>query len=145
MEDILIRYLHFIAILTLASVLVVEHLLLKAEMSAVEIKRIAIIDMIYGISAGVILITGLLLWLWVGKPTEFYSQNPIFHIKLTLFLTIGLLSIYPTVFFLKNRRTNTEVLAIPKAIIMIIRVELLLLLLIPLLAVLMAQGIGLSQ
>ncbi|MEB2781637.1 DUF2214 family protein [Algoriphagus sp. C2-6-M1] len=87
---------------------------------------------------------GLTLWLGgYGKPSEFYTQNFIFHIKITLFATIGILSIYPTVFFIKNRKGNPdEVVSIPKTIFMQLSFELLLLFIILLLAGLMAKGIG---
>jgi putative membrane protein len=61
-----------------------------------------------------------------------------------LFVIIGLLSIYPTVFFIKKRKGNpTELVTIPKSIFLMIRLELVLVFTIPLLAGLMAKGIGL--
>ena len=88
---------------------------------------------------------GLTLWFGgYGKPTEFYSQNPIFHLKLSLFVGIGLLSIYPTVFFIKNRKgLPDEKIRLPKSLFWMIRFELILLFLIPILAGMMAKGIGL--
>jgi putative membrane protein len=58
-------------------------------------------------------------------------------------VVIGLLSIYPTVFFLKSRKGNPdEKVKIPSAVFMMLRMELLLLLIIPLLAGLIARGVG---
>ncbi|MEP0713666.1 MAG: DUF2214 family protein, partial [Algoriphagus sp.] len=77
------------------------------------------------------------------KQTEFYSKNYIFHTKVTLFATLGILSIYPTIFFLKQGKGDPqEVISIPKSIFMLLRIELLILTIIPLLAGLMAKGIG---
>lgn len=142
--EIFLRYLHFISIFAIVGSLVSEHLLLKKEMTRAEIGRLATIDAIYGLAAITLLTAGLTLWLGAfGKPTEFYSRNWIFHTKITLFVAIGLLSIYPTVFFIKNRKGNKEeVVAIPKSIFMMLRFELLLLFIIPLLAGLMARGVG---
>ncbi|WPR74190.1 DUF2214 family protein [Algoriphagus sp. NG3] len=142
--EIILRYLHFISIFAIVGSLVSEHLLLKKAMTRKEIKRIAVIDGVYGMGALTLLAAGLTLWLGgFGKPSVFYTQNFIFHIKVTLFATIGILSIYPTVFFTKNRKGNPEeVVPIPKAIVMLLRIELLLLFIIPLLAGLMAKGIG---
>lgn len=144
MTEIILRYLHFIGIFTLASVLVSEHLLLKKELTRAEISRLARIDAIYGVAALVVLGAGLTLWFGnVAKPAMYYSQNWIFHTKITLFFTIALLSIYPTVFFIKNRKGNpAEVVLIPKGIFMILRVSLVLLFVIPLFAALMARGVG---
>jgi putative membrane protein len=144
MEYVLVKYLHLLGVFVLFSTLVIEHVLVKPEMSNADLKKILAIDLIYGLSVLVVLTAGLSLWFLVGKPSGFYSSNPVFHIKVGLFLLIGLLSIYPTAFFLKNRKSSASVIAVPKAVVMFIRVELLFLVLIPLLAVLMAQGYGLS-
>ncbi|MDR7132180.1 putative membrane protein [Algoriphagus sp. 4150] len=142
--EILLRYLHFISIFAIVGSLVSEHLLLKPTMMRKEIKRIATIDGVYGMAALTLLAVGLTLWLGeYGKPSGFYTHNFIFHIKITLFATIGILSIYPTVFFIKNGKGDPEeAVSIPKAIVMLLRMELLLLFIIPLLAGLMARGIG---
>lgn len=142
--ELLLRYVHFISIFTIAATLVAEHLLLKKELSRNEISRLARIDGVYGIAALVLLGAGLTLWLGgFGKPAEFYSKNWIFHLKLSLFVCIGLLSIYPTIFFLKNRKGNPEEeVTIPGKIFWMLRLELLLLFTIPLLAGLMAKSVG---
>lgn len=142
--EIILRYLHFICIFAIVGSLVSEYLLLKKELKRKEIKRVATIDGIYGMAAMTLLAVGLTLWLGgFGKPSEFYTLNFVFHIKITLFATVGILSIYPTVFFIKNRKGDPdEVVSIPKTIFMLLRLELLLLFTIPLLAGLMAKGIG---
>ena len=145
MSEIIIRYCHFIAFMVLTAMLVAEHLLLKKRLTADEVRRLAIVDLVYGIAATVALVAGLALWFWVGKPAEFYTRNGIFHTKVTLFIVMALISIYPTVFFIRNWRARVPALDVPKGIIMAIRAELVLLLVIPLLAVLMARGIGLAQ
>jgi putative membrane protein len=142
--EILLRYFHFVCIFGIVGALVSEHLLLKKELTRAELGRLAIIDAVYGISALLLLIVGLTLWLGsFGKPAVYYTKNWVFHTKLTCFLMIGLLSIYPTVFFLKNRKGKPEErVAIPKAVFWMLRLELLLLFIIPLLAGLMAHGVG---
>jgi len=145
MEELIVRYIHFVGIMLLTATLVAEHLLITSEMSIQQLKRVAIIDTIYGISAMVVLAAGLLLWFSVGKPAEFYTKNGLFHAKITLFIVIALLSIYPTVFFLKQKKSAQSTITIPKSILMVIRTELLLLLMMPLLAVFMARGYGLAQ
>lgn len=143
--EILLRYIHFISIFAIVSSLVSEHLLLKPRLKRREIDRLAKIDGVYGFMVLVLLGAGLTLWLGGhGKPTEFYSQNALFQAKLGLFLVIGLLSIYPTVFFFKNRRGDpAELVKIPNSILWTIRLELFLVFIIPFLAGLMAKGIGL--
>ena len=142
--EIILRYLHFISIFTIVATLVVEHLLLKKEMPRSEVARLAKVDAIYGLAAVTLLGAGLTLWFsGIGKPTQFYSQNWVFHTKITLFALVGIFSIYPTVFFLKNRKGNPEeVVFIPGIIFWMVRLELLLLFIIPLLAGLMTKGVG---
>ncbi len=142
MEDVVVRYMHFIGIIVLAAMLVAEHLLISKQMDLKTFKKLVVLDSVYGLSAMVTLVAGLLLWLAVGKPSEFYSSNFIFHIKVSLFVTIGLLSAVPTTYFIRNRKTTAATMVLPNYIVAIIRLELTLLLLIPLLAVLMARGIG---
>ena len=142
--EIFFRYIHFVSIFIIVGTLSSEHLLLKKSLKRIEMKRLARIDAMYGIAALTLLIAGLILWFGgLGKPSEFYSKNWIFHIKITLFATIGILSIYPTVFFIKNRKGNPDdEVGIPKSIFWMIRIELLILIIIPLLAGLMSHAVG---
>ena len=109
-----------------------------------EIGRLASIDAVYGVAALILVAAGLTLWLAsIGKPAVFYTKNWIFHTKLTVFILIGLSSIAPTVFFTKNRKGNPdEVVEVPTRIVTMLRIELSLLVIMPLLAGLMAHGVG---
>ena len=143
-ELIITRYLHFIAVFAIVGAIIAEQFLVSNKMSRYEIKRISKIDGIYGLGAILVLVAGLLLWFAVGKPAQFYSRNWIFHTKLTMFVVLGLLSIYPTVFFLKNRKgddLDTEI-TVPKAVIVLLRLELILVIIMPILATYMSLGIG---
>ncbi len=140
MTDLIVRYIHFIGIMGLTASLVGAHLLISKEVRLEQFRKLVITDMVYGISAVMVLISGLALWLWVGKPADFYSTNWILHLKLTLFVLVFLISLYPTRFFLKNRKSKEDVIVMPKSIIMIIRMELLFVFILPFLGVLLASG-----
>lgn len=142
MDEIFVRYLHFIGIIVLAGTLVAEHMLLTGQVSLTQMKKIARIDMAYGVSSLVVLGAGLSLWFLFGKPSEFYTANGVFHGKVTLFVLMGLLSIFPTLFINKASRSKEPLITVPKRVINIIRAELACLVLIPLLAVFMAKGFG---
>ncbi|MGJ8680818.1 DUF2214 family protein [Paraglaciecola sp.] len=142
MDDVFIRYLHFIGIIVLAGTLVAEHMLLIGQVSNAQMKKLARIDRVYGVSALVVLTAGLTLWFWVGKPAEFYTKNGVFHAKVTLFVIMGLLTIYPTIFINKASRSTEEFITIPKRVINMVRAQLACLVLIPLSAVFMAKGFG---
>jgi putative membrane protein len=141
---IIARYLHFIAVFAIVGALVAEQFLVSKSMTRKELKRIALIDGLYGIGAILVLVAGFALWFWVGKPADFYTRNWIFHTKLTLFVVLGLLSIYPSVFFLKNRKgldMHAEI-NVPAGVLICLRLELLLIIIIPILASYMSLGIG---
>ncbi|MCB0278956.1 MAG: DUF2214 family protein [Calditrichaeota bacterium] len=148
MSEYLTAYLHYLSIMILFAALFSEHLLLKPGISAKQIKSLIITDAIYGISAISVLITGLLRMIYFGKGVSYYMKNPYFHTKLTLFIIIAILSIKPTIEFMRWRRSlkknedvkiNDELI---KRLQLFIRIELLFVLIIPLMAVLMARGYG---
>ena len=142
--ELIIRYLHFLAILLVFGSLLVEFVLMKQTLPKKMFKLIGKIDALYGLAILLLFGAGLSLWFWVGKPAEFYSQNPIFILKFVLVCLVGILSIWPTIFFIKNQKGNDEdVVKIPSYIRKIILVEVVLLLVVPMLAVLMARGVGL--
>src|SRR5690606_1451885 len=144
MAYVALKYIHIVGIMALVSALVVEHLLIKPRMPPAEFRKLAMADLVYGVSATIIFMSGLALWFFAGKGSDFYIANPVFHAKVSIFMLVALLSIYPTVCFLKNRRVAAQEVFLPKSLGMIVRIELLMVLLLPLLAVLMAQGHGLA-
>ena len=143
MAEILIRYCHFLGIIVLAGTLVAKHMFLVGQLSLVQMNKVVKIDRVYGIAALVVLTAGLILWFGIGKPAEFYTKNWVFHLKITLFIVMALLSIYPTIYINKASRTKEESFNVPKKVNYIVRAELMCLVLIPLSAVFMAKGYGL--
>ena len=143
MDFMIVKGIHVTAILFVFAALFAENLLLKPNLLRGEIKRLAIVDAIYGASAVAVLISGLAMvfFLDTGKGSAFYTENFTFYIKLILFIIIGLLSILPTVFFLKNAKGNLEEsVKTPDPVVLIIKAEMLLILCLPLLGVLLANG-----
>jgi putative membrane protein len=111
-------------------------------------RNLIITDLAYGVCAGLVLFTGLARVLWYGKGLDYYLGNSLFHAKVGLFIVIGLISVVPTFVFL-NWRNSLQAGEVPQVsarqarlVTGVIRLELLLLLVIPLLAVLMARGHG---
>lgn len=145
--EIFLRYLHFVSILTMAGTLTAELVLLRSSLTRRDLGRIAIIDGIYGVSAVVLLAAGLTLWLGsYTKPSSYYSSNWIFITKLSLVAAVGILSIYPTIFFLRQRRGDpNEQVTLPTVLLWSVRAEVVLLAVIPFLAGLMSRGIGLMR
>ncbi len=106
--------LHLLAILTLVVFLTSEAALCRTEwMSPAVVKRLARLDLIYGITAVVLLATGLArLYLGV-KGLSWYVSQPLFHIKITLFVLMGLISIKPTLTFRRWLKVLNNTGALP--------------------------------
>ena len=141
----LFRYLHFLAIFSLAGALIIKNMAIKPVIKNADAHNLAKVNAVYSLSAVLAFVFGLVLWLWVGKPAEFYTLNPLFLVKLGLFAFIALLSVFPSLFFVRNYRTRNREIAVPRSIQMLIRIELVLLVFISITASLMARGIGLSS
>lgn len=145
MSYVLFRYLHLFAVIVLAGGIVIENMAIKPEINSEDARNLARIDAICGLSSVLIVIFGLTLWFAVGKPAEFYSPNPLFHAKLGLFLLLLLVAAWPALFFFRNRKFSGETLPVPRAVRTCLKLEIALLVIIPLLATLMARGIGLPS
>jgi putative membrane protein len=100
---------------------------------------------VYTFSIASVFFFGLILWLWVGKPNAFYSANPLYWTKIGMFSVLAILSLFSKRFFNKFRNTFEEKITVPKLVILILRAQLSLLATIPLLAFLVARGIGLAM
>jgi putative membrane protein len=92
----LFAFLHHLAAFALVSALVVEFVLIKGELSLATARRIRLYDAVYGASAGIVLVIGLLRVGHFEKGAAYYLHSLPFIAKLSLFVLIGLLSIYPT-------------------------------------------------
>lgn len=146
--DAIFAYLHFAAIFTLLWFLAKEWTLLKAGADALDIRRLARADIGYFLAAMAVLATGLTRALAGAKPWVYYAANPVFHLKVTLFVVVALVSIKPTLVFIRWRkafaadpafRVDAREWRLARRLLMI---ELHIVALIPLAAVLMARGLG---
>jgi len=140
-------YIHLLFIVVIFCCLVIELMLVKERMSYQVINRLTKVDGIYGFAAIVVVGTGLLNWLVFGKGAEYYSNNTFFIMKFSLFVVVGLLSLYPTILFLKKKKLHKsdkpDSIDFPasKSIRKVIGLELVIMTILPLLAELMANGI----
>ncbi|MGI0485069.1 DUF2214 family protein [Pantanalinema rosaneae CENA516] len=141
-------YLHYSGFMLAFAALTLEQFTLKKELSLEAAWRIVWADAMYGISATIVLVTGILRVLYFGKGIDYYLHNPVFYTKVGLFLLVGALSLYPTISFLtwiKALRQNTPPgleLSQVDRLSWLIKIELVGFLLIPLLAAAMARGMS---
>jgi putative membrane protein len=143
-----IAYLHFLSAFLVTAFLVTEFFLCRPGLQPGHVKTLARVDLYYLIAAVAVLISGVLRLFTTGKGASFYLSNPAFYIKLALFLAVGLVSIPPTLQFIRwQRALKASEKRVPAdgdigSARRYIALELVLLAFIPLVAVLMARGIG---
>jgi putative membrane protein len=140
-----IHHLCFIAIMVLLSI---ELLLLKQPLTPELAKRLLRIDGLYGIAAGLVLIVGALRVMYLEKDAAYYVHSAPFIAKMLLFVAVGLISLYPTLRFIRWSKSYKSAgvpewsEAIARKLRLIIHLELTLLVLMILCAAMMAKGIG---
>ena len=146
MLEPLIAYLHYLSILLTTGFLVGELVMCRPGLTAEQARRLVVIDIVFFATAMGALATGLLRLFFYAKGVSFYTGNPFFWVKMALFVIIAALSIKPTRTFMSWKRTVSAGIGPDGDAIAGVRrfvhLELGLLALMPLLAVLMARGIG---
>jgi putative membrane protein len=150
MASALVAYLHYVAMTSIAVILVVEYMVCMPGMSGERIRRLARIDQLYVVAALLALGTGAARLVWFGKGAAFYLHNPVFYIKMALFVAVGLISIPPTLQYLgwlRGVKSGMPDVAVDYQVRRVRRyllAELVLFAFIPLMAALMARGIGMQ-
>lgn len=148
LQDALLAYLHFIALIGTVATVVAEAALCRPGLDERRLKMLGRVDLWYLVMALLALASGFGRAIWGIKGWGFYAGNPLFWVKISLFILVGLLSLVPTLRFI---RWAKEVAAAPgltvadgevKAMSRYITLELGLLAMIPLMAVLMSRGFG---
>ena len=144
----LFAFLHHVAALALVAALTAELVLIRGPLTVDIARRILRFDAIYGMSASLLLVVGLLRVFYFEKGPSYYFHSAPFLTKLALFAAIGALSAWPTLEFLSWRKAlrqsrlpaiNPGKLARMRSIM---HWELVLLVPLLLAAALMARGIG---
>lgn len=143
----LVDAIHMLAVLAILAGLLISMVASKPLIASDDLRSINVIYTITGIALLVAAIAGMVLWLSIGKPAEFYSNNPVFHSKMGLFTLLLLLS-----GFLAHRfralqhefpaQTSGDNIPVPALLRRLQKVAFALVLVIPVLAWMMARGIG---
>lgn len=148
MTSAIMAFLHHLAAFTLVGSLIYEHTTFRKGLSLTDARRIQRMDILYGVSAGLIVVVGLLRVFYFEKGAPYYSHNLFFWTKMTGFVLAALLSIYPTIRFVSWNKffARNEVPVISDQeftrIRMIMRLELLAIVVILFSAAAMARGLG---
>ena len=148
MTDALLAYVHYAAMVLIAVSLFVQYRTCRIGVTTAGVQLLARVDFLYMVAAILALASGVVRLVWFAKGPAFYLHNPVFYIKMALFIAVGLLSISPTLQFMKWTRalqSGARNVAEPWQVARVGRyllTELVLFTLIPLMAVFMARGIG---
>lgn len=149
---VVLAYIHYISFALAMALLVQEWSLLKdVPQKPGLLRRLSVVDGLYGLAALGSLGSGLLRASLTEKGWGYYLHNGFFHGKLTLFVLAALLSLYPTIYFVRKRKTADDAqleaadLATLKRIKRCLLIEMHLYALIPLLATLLARGYGFTK
>jgi len=146
--EAILAYLHLLAILTMVVFIASEAALCRVEwLNAKVVERLAKVDLVYGIAAIMVLATGVARTVWGVKGMGWYWTNPLLHVKLTLFVAIGVISIVPTLTYFRWRKALRRDGALPaeaevRKTRRLVMIQAHLLALIPLVAVFLARGFG---
>ena len=141
-------FLHHVAAFTVVAALAVEVALFKPPLSIVQARRLLRTDTIFGLSAGAVLVVGLLRVTYFEKGPAYYWHDAFFLGKFAAFLAAALISICPTMTFLSWNR-GLKAGAAPEIpagrtrwVRMCLMLELTAIVVILLCAALMARGFG---
>lgn len=146
--NIAAAFFHHAAAFLVFATLLVELVLLRGELTPSAARSLLRIDMVYGIGALVALVAGLVRVFYTEKGAAYYFASGPFLVKLGLFIVVGLLSMYPTLKFVGWRRSLNEGRApdlddgTRRKVRLLVHIELTLLVVIILMAIMMARGIG---
>ena len=145
-----VAYIHYLSFMLCFGALVFERISLKVNPNRQEAISMVVADIIYGIAGIALLVSGIYRVIKFGQGSEFYTENPIFWIKIIVFALVGSLSLYPTITYVLwaiplSKGTLPKVTDnLVSRLRLIINIELVGFASIPFLATLMARGVGLA-
>jgi putative membrane protein len=143
----LVAYAHYLSFMVCFGALVLERRLIRPDPDRQTATLMVITDIVYGIAALGVLVSGILRVVHFGQGSAFY---PLFWWKVGTYLAVGALSLYPTVTYilwaipLRKGELPQVSEALASRLGWILNIELLGFATIPLLAALMARGVGLN-
>lgn len=147
-SDALLAYFHYSAIFLLFAFLTAEAMVLRNPLDAGAVRLLARVDLWFFAAALLALASGLMRLYWGAKGAGFYTANPVFHVKMAMFIAIGILSLPPTLQYIRwARKLKVDARFEPpeperRRIRRLVMIEIHLAALLPLFAVFMARGIG---
>ena len=103
-----VAVLHHVAAFTLVAAVAVEFVLLRGELTVQRARQIRFAELALGIAAGIVFVVGMLRVGFFEKGADYYLHSLPFLAKVSLFVIIALLSIYPRIQFLSWNTALTQ-------------------------------------
>jgi putative membrane protein len=100
----LFAFFHHVLAFTVVAALAIEFILIGQEFTHPTAKRLAITDAVLGAAAGLLFVVGLCRVFFFEKGAGYYFHSHAFLTKLSVFIAVALISIIPTIEFLKWRK-----------------------------------------
>jgi putative membrane protein len=108
MLDLILAIGHHLLIFAIFGIICAEFWAVRPGLTSVSIARIGSLDLWYGILAAAVIVVGFCRAIFAAKGWAYYSHNGFFWAKLVTFALIGLLSLPPTVAFIRWRRSGMQ-------------------------------------
>jgi putative membrane protein len=145
----LFGWLHLVSAGLAAGLLLSEHWLCRRTPDRFQVRLLGTVDLGYFLALIASLATGLAKVLYFGQDTAYYLANRLFWLKIAVFVTIGVIAVFPTLQFIRWNHEAGRAPAFAPLTRELERVrgslamQLGLMLLLSLLGVLVARGFGL--
>lgn len=146
LSTVILPWVHYLAVLLMVGALVAQMYLLKLSGVPDAVRSLARVDRMYGVSALLVFVTGMLRVWCGGKGPDYYFHNGAFHGVIGLFILAALISVVPTLRFIRWRKAVAAG-ALPtegeaRKTRMLMHVQLTLIVIITLLITMVAHGYG---
>jgi putative membrane protein len=143
MLDLSLAIAHHLLIFGIFGIICAEFWAVRPGLTSATVARITSIDLWYGILAAAVIVVGFCRAIFAAKGWPYYSHNAFFWAKIAAFAAIGILSLLPTVTFIRWRKSG----ALPgdpeiRRVRRYLHAELALFVFLPIFAAAMARGYG---
>jgi putative membrane protein len=143
MLDLSLAIAHHLLIFGIFGIICAEFWAVRPGVTSATVARIASIDLWYGILAAAVIAVGFCRAIFAAKGWAYYSHNAFFWAKILSFAVIGILSVPPTVKYIRWRKSGT----VPgdpdiQGVRRYLHAELALFVFLPIFAAAMARGYG---
>jgi putative membrane protein len=106
MLDLSLAIAHHLLVFSLFGIVFAEFFALRPGLDGDALARLARLDLVYGIVAGLIIFVGFSRAIFAAKGWHYYMHNGFFWAKIGTFALIGLASVPPTLAYLRWRKAG---------------------------------------